>query len=92
MYKVKINVVGRSALRCSQYNPVALPGHICTNSADAHPQRRVSRPLATQHHAVQLPEKSRVVICGGGLIGAAVAYHLGLSGMGAETVVIEQDR
>lgn len=92
MYKVKVNLVGWPALRCSQYNSAALSGLICTNAADAHPQRRLSRPLATQHHAAHLPEKSRVVICGGGLIGAAVAYHLGLSGMGAETVVIEQDR
>jgi len=42
--------------------------------------------------AGQLPTKSRVVICGGGITGASVAYHLGLSGWGGETLLVEQDR
>lgn len=41
--------------------------------------------------AGQLPGKARVVICGGGITGASVAYHLGLQGWGAETLLIEQD-
>jgi len=42
--------------------------------------------------AGQLPVKSRVVICGGGITGASVAYHLGLRGWGGETLLVEQDR
>lgn len=39
-----------------------------------------------------LPAKKRVVICGGGIMGAAVAYHLGLRGWADETVVLEKGR
>lgn len=41
--------------------------------------------------AGQLPGHSRVVICGGGITGASVAYHMGLQGWGSETLLIEQD-
>lgn len=37
------------------------------------------------------PKNSRVVICGGGLIGASVAYHLALQGWGPHTTIIEQN-
>ena len=39
-----------------------------------------------------LPSKSQVVICGGGVMGAAVAYHLALAGWGEQTVLIESSR
>lgn len=39
-----------------------------------------------------LPEKARVVVCGGGIIGASVAYHLAKMGWGKDTVLIEQDK
>lgn len=39
-----------------------------------------------------VPEKVRVVICGGGIMGASVAYHLALMGWGAETLLVEQDK
>lgn len=39
-----------------------------------------------------LPSKSRIVICGGGLMSATVAYHLGLYGLGPETLIVEQGR
>lgn len=39
-----------------------------------------------------LPSKAQTVICGGGIMGAAVAYHLALNGLGHEVVVLEQDR
>lgn len=38
------------------------------------------------------PKNSRVVICGGGIMGASVAYHLALAGWGPHTVIIEQGR
>lgn len=39
-----------------------------------------------------LPNDAKVVICGGGVMGASVAYHLGKLGWGPETVVVEQNR
>lgn len=38
------------------------------------------------------PKNARVVICGGGIMGATVAYHLALAGWGTHTVVIEQGK
>lgn len=38
------------------------------------------------------PRNARVVICGGGVMGASVAYHLAKLGWGNETVLIEQNR
>lgn len=40
----------------------------------------------------QLPSDAKVVICGGGVMGAAVAYHLALAGLGNETIILEQAR
>jgi len=39
-----------------------------------------------------LPKEARVVICGGGVMGGAVAYHLSLVGLGPETILVESDR
>lgn len=39
-----------------------------------------------------LPARKRVVICGGGIMGAAVAYHLSLRGWADETVILEKGR
>ena len=38
------------------------------------------------------PKDSQVVICGGGVMGAAVAYHLALMGLGSQTVIVESSR
>lgn len=38
------------------------------------------------------PKHARVVVCGGGVMGASVAYNLAKLGWGAETVLIEQNR
>ncbi|XP_045462429.1 pyruvate dehydrogenase phosphatase regulatory subunit, mitochondrial isoform X1 [Harmonia axyridis] len=38
------------------------------------------------------PQNKRVVICGGGVMGASVAYHLAVLGWGQETVLIEKNR
>lgn len=38
------------------------------------------------------PKEAQVVICGGGVMGGSVAYHLSLMGLGSETVVVESSR
>lgn len=38
------------------------------------------------------PTNAEVIICGGGAMGAAVAYYLGLMGWGPQTVLVEQSR
>ncbi|KAJ8667644.1 hypothetical protein QAD02_009307 [Eretmocerus hayati] len=38
------------------------------------------------------PSEAEVVICGGGVMGAAVAYHLAEAGWGDRTVIIESSR
>ncbi|CAH1101011.1 unnamed protein product [Psylliodes chrysocephalus] len=42
--------------------------------------------------AQNFPKDTRVVICGGGVMGASVAYHLAKLGWGKDTVLIEQSR
>ncbi|XP_059055384.1 pyruvate dehydrogenase phosphatase regulatory subunit, mitochondrial isoform X4 [Achroia grisella] len=38
-----------------------------------------------------LPSEAKVVICGGGVMGAAVAYHLAKRGWGEKTILIERE-
>lgn len=38
------------------------------------------------------PTEADVVICGGGVMGAAVAYHLAMAGWGERTVLVESSR
>ncbi|XP_039286636.1 pyruvate dehydrogenase phosphatase regulatory subunit, mitochondrial isoform X2 [Nilaparvata lugens] len=38
------------------------------------------------------PREAKVVVCGGGVMGAAVAYHLAELGWGKHTIVVEQGR
>lgn len=46
----------------------------------------------SQYDSNALPKNAKTVICGGGIMGAAVAYHLALQGLGPETVLLEQDK
>lgn len=39
-----------------------------------------------------LPKNCKVAICGGGVMGASVAYHLAQLGWGPQTIVVEQDK
>lgn len=42
--------------------------------------------------AVPLPKEAKVVICGGGLMGTSVAYHLAELGHGPQTILIDKGR
>lgn len=44
-----------------------------------------------EQQADQLPRESQVVICGGGVLGCSVAYHLAKLGW-TDVVVLEQGR
>ncbi|XP_024082203.1 pyruvate dehydrogenase phosphatase regulatory subunit, mitochondrial isoform X2 [Cimex lectularius] len=39
-----------------------------------------------------LPRETQVVVCGGGIIGASVAYHLAEIGWGGRTILVEQTK
>ncbi|RZF48075.1 hypothetical protein LSTR_LSTR002141 [Laodelphax striatellus] len=43
-------------------------------------------------HNEPFPREAKVVVCGGGVMGAAVAYHLAELGWGKHTIVVEQGR
>lgn len=43
-------------------------------------------------NADKFPKNTKVVVCGGGVLGAAVAYHLADLGLGNDTIVLEQGR
>ena len=42
--------------------------------------------------ATRIPDRARVVVIGGGIIGTSVAYHLGHLGWGPETLLLERDQ
>lgn len=48
--------------------------------------------IVSENSEYALPKETRVVVCGGGVMGAAVAYHLSLLGLGPETILIESGR
>jgi glycine/D-amino acid oxidase-like deaminating enzyme len=47
--------------------------------------------MSTPTHANQVPERARVVIIGGGVIGCSIAYHLAHAGW-TDVVLVERDR
>lgn len=49
------------------------------------------RPLKLKNNLIS-SKNARVIICGGGVMGASVAYHLGRIGWGSDTILIEQGR
>ncbi|KAF7265881.1 hypothetical protein GWI33_020628 [Rhynchophorus ferrugineus] len=58
-------------------------------------KRAISTTPETDVDNIELippPSHARVVICGGGVMGASVAYHLAKLGWGPHTVLIEQNR
>ncbi|KAJ0184007.1 hypothetical protein K1T71_000430 [Dendrolimus kikuchii] len=61
--------------------------------------RQFTNRLETLNHEERLegclsslPQKAKVVICGGGNMGAAVAYHLAQRGWGDQTILIEREK
>jgi len=54
-------------------------------------RNRKCRKYSTDTAGV-LPKSCKVAICGGGIMGASVAYHLAQLGWGPQTIVIEQDK
>jgi len=57
---------------------------------------RITRQLRVRAFGdatVTLPEKTRVVVCGGGIIGSSIAYHLaGMYELGSEVLLLERDQ
>lgn len=54
------------------------------------PVRYVRRGLKSEEEGESLPQKSRIVICGSGLAGSSLAYHLALADHGHHTVLLER--
>lgn len=46
----------------------------------------------SKYESNALPRKAKVVICGGGVMGASVAYHLASKNLGNEVILLEQER
>ncbi|XP_027952817.1 pyruvate dehydrogenase phosphatase regulatory subunit, mitochondrial-like [Eumetopias jubatus] len=61
-------------------------GRSGASAAEAH-----SVALPAQAHSVALPAQAQVVICGGGIMGTSVAYHLSKMGW-KDIVLLEQGR
>lgn len=53
-------------------------------------KRKFVPPTPSQRTSDLLPQQARVVICGGGIAGCSVAYHLALLGWGKDTLLIDQ--
>ncbi|CAH0385101.1 unnamed protein product [Bemisia tabaci] len=52
--------------------------------------QKVSYKSSKKDTSECLPKQAKVTICGGGIMGAAVAYHLAKLGWGPHTLVLEQ--
>lgn len=59
--------------------------HCCHNSI-----RCIQRSATSVDELDSLPNKSRIVICGSGLAGSSLAYHLALDGHGPNAVILER--
>ncbi|CAD7086927.1 unnamed protein product [Hermetia illucens] len=50
----------------------------------------IPKTLETGNYNVALPDRARVVVCGGGIMGGSIVYHLAKAGWGKDTVLVEQ--
>ena len=55
-----------------------------------HPRSSLRNASAETLTLSELPSRAKVVICGGGAQGAAIAYKLAQRGLGADTVIIDK--
>ena len=46
---------------------------------------------ASGHHVKTLPDSTKAVVCGGGVVGCSVAYHLAKIGI-KDVILLEQGR
>ena len=51
-------------------------------------KKRKEKDESENTNKTSVPSTAKVVICGGGLMGSSVAYHLSLQGLGKHTVTI----
>lgn len=72
-------------------SPVLLPRLFYDARACPARLRGSLRFLSTDSPSAALPHHARVVICGGGIVGTSVAYHLAKLGW-TEIVLLEQGR
>lgn len=52
--------------------------------------RYIQRGLKTDDEKKSLPKNSQIVICGSGLAGSSLAYHLAIQGQGQQAVILER--
>uniref|UniRef100_A0A8D8PN36 Pyruvate dehydrogenase phosphatase regulatory subunit, mitochondrial n=1 Tax=Cacopsylla melanoneura TaxID=428564 RepID=A0A8D8PN36_9HEMI len=73
-----------------KYKQLLLPSTVYTQTSSI--SASVEKKPDLNYDGSNLPSSIKVVICGGGVMGAAVAYHLAEMGWGQNTVLIEQGR
>lgn len=85
-----------NTVTCRQCKPLLNSGNNITSgprlqSTALYP-RQIPDNSGGDETAVPLPKEAKVVVCGGGVMGAAVAYHLAELGWGSQTVLIDRGR
>lgn len=73
-----LKVISRQSLHFKYYQ--------CCHSSVRH----IKRSVRSDEDSDLLPQKSRIVICGSGLAGSSLAYHLSLLNHGHHTVLLER--
>ncbi len=67
-------------------NKISLPG----SEKDSEHHENDEHDEFDLHCSPGVPKKKRIVICGAGLMGSSVAYHLAKNGYGSHTVLLEK--
>ncbi|XP_046665146.1 pyruvate dehydrogenase phosphatase regulatory subunit, mitochondrial isoform X1 [Homalodisca vitripennis] len=92
MFKTSLNFINTNKTIPSITSINNLLNNAKTVSAFQQSNYAESRSFGFDNSAQKLPESTRVIICGGGVLGASVAYHLAELGWGQDTIVLEQGR